>query len=75
MKFFDEAKIEVIAGKCGLDVALISQEVVDLQHGCSAFRTILLTSDRKPWQRRLTVGHVRGICGDEVGTNSSGGAS
>lgn len=49
--------IEVIAGKCGLDVALISKEVVDLQHGCSAFRTILLASDRKPWQRRLTIGH------------------
>lgn len=49
--------IDVIAAKCGLEVALVSKDVCDLEHGCSALRTIVVASDQKPWQRRLTVGH------------------
>lgn len=45
-----------IARVCGLDVAP-SPKDIDLDHSCIAYRTILVTTDRKSWQRRLSIGH------------------
>ena len=45
-----------IARVCGLGVAA-SPKNIDLDHSCIAYRTILVTTDRKSWQRRLSIGH------------------
>ena len=45
-----------IARACGLDVAA-SPKNIDLDHSCIAYKTILVATDRKSWQRRLSIGH------------------
>ena len=45
-----------IARVCGLDVAA-SPKDIDLDHSCIAYRTILVTTDRKSWQQRISIGH------------------